>query len=109
MDLKAVKRRRRRLILIFAAMGFLVAAVIWGLSKLTDSAPPNPKLFPLWLVLTLLCPPSLLTFPLIDVEPSSPDFNTTWLVIALLNAGLYTLIAMIVGWLRWAPDQKPEE
>lgn len=106
MDTVTVKRKRRRLTMILAAVGFLIAAVIWAYSELTDSSPPKPLNFPLWTAFMVLCPPSLLTIPLIDVEPGSMDFAITWFVVGLMNSVLYTVIGVIVGRFRWKPDSQ---
>jgi hypothetical protein len=91
--------------MILAAAGFLIAVIIWTYSKLADSSPPHFNL-PLWATFTVLCPPSLLSAPLIDIEPASSGFTTMWLVIGLLNSALYAVIGMLVGKFRWKPDNK---
>jgi hypothetical protein len=105
MDALMVKRKRRRLTTTLAVVGFLVAAVIWAYSKLTDSSPPHFNL-PLWTAFIVLCPPSLLSAPLIDVEPASSGFTMMWLVIGLLNSALYAVVGMVVGKLRWKADNE---
>jgi hypothetical protein len=37
----------------------------------------------------ILCPPCLLTIPLIDVETGTSGFYIVWTVVAILNAALY--------------------
>lgn len=91
-----------------AVLGFLVTSVIWAYSELTDSSPPRPFNLPLWTAFVVLCPPSLLTAPLIDVEPGSTDFTIAWLVIGLLNSTLYGVIGVIVGRFRWKLDGEPD-
>jgi hypothetical protein len=54
----------------------------------------------------ILCPPSVLSISLIDVEPGSSDFAIMWLVIGLVNSGLCVVIGMIVGRFRWKPDSQ---
>ena len=105
MDASTVGRKRRRLILFLATTGFLVAAVLWAHSELTDSSPPKPLNVHLWTAFMILCPPSILSIPLIDVEPGSTDFAILWSVIGLVNSGLYAVIGMIVGRFRWKPDR----
>ena len=83
-----------------------MAAVIWAYSELTDSSPPKPFNSTLWTAFMILCPPSVLSIPLIDVEPGSSDFATMWLVIGLVNSGLYAVIGKIVGRFRWKPDSQ---
>jgi hypothetical protein len=103
MDTATLKRKRRSLTVVLAVVGFAMAAVIWGYSELTASSTP-PFNLPLWGAFILLCPPSLLTIPLIDVEPGSIDFTITWLMIGLLNSTLYGAIGIMIGRFRWKPD-----
>ena len=106
MDVSTVRRKRRRLTIALAAMGFVMAAVIWAYSELTDSSPPKPFNSTLWTAFMILCPPSVLSIPLIDVEPGSSDFAIMWSVIGLVNSGLYAVIGMIVGRFRWKPGNE---
>jgi|SRR5882724_3081605 len=101
MDVATAKRNRRRLTIALAVTGLAIAAAIGAYSQLTDSSPPKPLSARLWTTFMILCPPSFLSVPLIDVEPGSVDFAIMWFVIALLNAGLYAAIGTIVGRLRW--------
>lgn len=100
----AFQRKRRRLIWILAVFGFLIATVAWGYSELSDSSPPRPLNVPVWIAFTVLCPPSLLSVPLIDVEPGSSGFTLMWFIIGLLNCGLYAVIGSVVGKFRWKSD-----
>jgi hypothetical protein len=104
MDVSTVRRKRRRLTIALAVMGFVIAAVIWAYSELTDSSPPKPFNSTLWTAFMILCPTSVLSIPLIDIEPGSVDFAIMWSVIGLLNSGLYAVVAMIIGRFRWKPD-----
>ena len=106
MDAATVRRKRRQLTIGFAAIGFVITAVIWAYSELTDSSSPRPLNFPLWTAFVILCPPSLLSAPLIDVEPGSTGFTTLWLVIGFVNSVLYAVIGMVVGRFRWKPDNQ---
>ena len=65
MDTQPVKRKRRRLTISIALVGFLITAVIWAYSELGDSSDAQFN-FTLWSTFMALCPPSLLTVPLID-------------------------------------------
>ena len=107
MDTAAVKRKRRRLIISFAVLGFVIAAVIWAYAELTDSSPPRPFNLPLWTAFMILCPPSFLTVLLIDVEPGSMDFAIIWAILGLMNSGLYAAIGAVVGRLRWKASEHP--
>jgi hypothetical protein len=98
-----IKQKRRRLTIVLAAVGFAITAVIWAYSELTASSTPPFNLL-LSGVFIIACPPSLLTVPLIDVEPGSIDFAITWLIIGLLNSGLYAVIGIMIGKFRWKPE-----
>jgi hypothetical protein len=104
MDTVIVKRKRRRLTIGLAVLGFVIAAIIWAYSELTDSPPPRPFNLPLWSAFMILCPPSFLTIPLIDVEPGSTDFAIMWLMLGLVNSALYAVIGTVVGRFRWKAD-----
>lgn len=77
----------------FAAVGFGIAALFVFLQVLMDPLPPGNSLS-LWVTGTfmILCPPSWLTIPLIDVETGTSGFYGMWVVLALLNAGLYAVV-----------------
>jgi hypothetical protein len=53
----------------------------------------------------ILCPPVLLTFPLLDVEIGTGGFYVLWMVVALLNAGLYAVIGGAYVGLRKKTDR----
>ena len=77
----------------FAACGFGIAVVFVLLQVLMDSLPQGSTLSNLVFGIgMILCPPSFLMIPLIDVETGTGGFYTTWVVLALLNAGLYAAI-----------------
>lgn len=101
MDVSTARRARRRLTIALAVMGFVMAAAIWAYSELTDSSPPKPFNSTLWTAFMILCPPSVLSIPIIDVEPGSSDFAIMWSVIGLANSGFYGLVGMVFGRLRW--------
>jgi hypothetical protein len=101
MDLSTARRKRRQLTIAFAALGFVIAAAIGAYSQLTDSSPPRPLNVPLWTTFMILCPSSLLSVPMIDVEPGSVDFVIMWFVIGLVNSSLYAVVGMVLGRLRW--------
>jgi hypothetical protein len=105
MDNATLKHRRRKLTVVLAALGFAMAAIIWAYSELTASS-SRPFNLPLWGIFIAVCPPSLLTIPLIDVEPGSMDFAITWLIVGLLNSALYSVIGIMIGRFRWRPDNQ---
>jgi hypothetical protein len=86
-----------RTILLFAVVGFGISAacVLWQV--LTDSSPPHPDVLIL-MIFILLCPPSLLTAPLIDVDIGTPGFYQMWVIVGIANAALYAIVgALYVG------------
>jgi len=99
------KRKRRNLICALATLGFVVAAVGWAYANLTDSSPPRLN-FTVWAVFIFLCPPSLLSVPLIDVEPGTRDFAMVWLVIGGVNAALYAMIGWVAGKIIWKAESQ---
>ncbi len=87
-----------RAILRFAVVGLVVTAGSVAYQVLRDSSPPPPPNIPLLLTFMVLCPPSFLTIPLMDVEIGSEGFYPLWSVVALMNAVLYAIIgAAYVG------------
>jgi hypothetical protein len=86
----------RNLALIFAGLGFLIALSIWAYSVFTAQS-TGPVNLRLWGVLIALCPTSLLSVPLIDIEPGTLDFAVMWLVIGLANSALYGAVGLLVG------------
>jgi hypothetical protein len=87
-----------RTILGFAAVGFGVTAVFVAYQVLTDASPPPPPNMPVLTMFIILCPSSLLTIPLIDIEIGSEGFYPLWTVVALINTALYAVIgAAYVG------------
>ena len=99
-ELTTAGQRRRRLIVFLAPVGLLVAAFGGIYAQLTDAARPHFDLA-VWVVLMILCPPSLVFVPLIDVEPGTFGFAVTWLAIAVMNSALYALIGLGIGRLVW--------
>jgi hypothetical protein len=80
-----------RTILRFAVLGLAIAAIFSGFSEM-DPAPGSFVALVLGVATLLLCPPSLLTFPLIDVDVGTGGFYVVLMVVALLNAALYAAI-----------------
>ena len=99
------KRKRRNLIWAVATLGFVVAAALWAYANLTDSSPPRFN-FLVWAVFIFLCPPSLLSVPLVDVEPGTRDFAVIWLVIGGVNSALYAMIEWVAGKFIWKADNQ---
>jgi hypothetical protein len=72
---------------------------------LMDLSPWSPLNNILSVVFMVLCPPVLLTFPLLDVEIGTGGFYVLWMVVALLNAGLYATIGGAYVGLRKKADR----
>ena len=81
-------------------------AVVWGLAGIGSTAAHvayqflthfAPFPLPALVVFVILCPMSLLSIAFIDVDPGTGAFYFFWAVIALLNSGLYALIAAAVA------------
>jgi hypothetical protein len=77
----------------FAAVGFGIAFPLVGLQMLGEPSPWPPLNNILSAIFIILCLPVLLTFPLLDVETTGV-FYVLWMVLALLNAGLYAVIGV---------------
>jgi hypothetical protein len=45
----------------------------------------------------VVCPPSLLSIPIIDAEIGTSGFYFVWSIIGLLNAALYAAIAAMIA------------
>jgi hypothetical protein len=104
METVVFKQKRRKLTLFLTLLGFATAAVIWGYAELTAYSPPHTNIV-LLCIFALLCPVSLLSAALIDIDPGTIDFRITWLVIGILNSLLYGVVAYVVGWFLWKPER----
>jgi len=83
----------RSTILRFAVIGFGIAVVFVTFRMLIGPLSPwSPLSDILSAILVILCPPVLLTFPLLDVKIGNAGFYLLWMVVALLNAALYAVI-----------------
>ena len=84
----------RRLAYRLALVGFVFAAILFAYLEMTDYRPFEPALITVSFV---LCPASVLSVGFLDIEPHSPLAILAWLLIALLNGGLYGLIGYAIG------------
>jgi hypothetical protein len=90
----------RRTIFGFAAVG-LGIFVVWILYQmLAVPSPWSPLNNLLSVIYMILCPPVLLTFPLMDIEIGNGGTYAIWTVVALLNAALYAAIGSAYVGLR---------
>jgi hypothetical protein len=79
-----------------AMFGFVITAVFVSYQLLTDSQSAIHRESLHMLLFIVFCPPSLLSVA-IDTEFGSNSFYLLWTVIALLNAGLYATVRLIVS------------
>lgn len=75
--------------------GLAITAVFVSYQLLTDMQSPISRNSALMGVLILLCPPSLLSIAF-DTEVGTSSFYTLWTVIALLNAGVYATVRVLL-------------
>jgi len=81
----------------FALCGVAIAAAIYTHDMFHDFTKPARAVDDaLWIAEIVLCPPSLLSALCIDCEIGTSAGLQIWLVIGLLNGGLYWLLAAFV-------------
>jgi hypothetical protein len=97
--MRAIRRRH----FTAAMFGFAITAIFVSYQLLTDPQSPIHRDSSLMVVFIVLCPPSLLSVA-IDTEAGTNNFYFLWIVVALLNAGLYTVIRMLVSRRLQHPD-----
>ena len=90
----------RNTILRFAVVGFGIAVVFVGFQMLMNPSPWSPLNSILSVIFMILCPPVLLTFPLLDVKVGTGGLYFLWTLVALLNAALYAAIGAAYARLR---------
>src|SRR5713226_6249085 len=98
--------RGKRFAIRFAIFGMAITSVFFAYLELSD---PNNRSETLEWVLSVLCPPSVLSLFLVDVflDQHSANGFVGWFMIGLLNSGLYAAVGMIVGRHLWKADQSP--
>lgn len=102
-------RSRNWAVLVFGVLGLAIAGCIASYCVLTDSSASHRLNFALWTAFVIICPPALLSIPLIDIETGSSAFAMMWLVIGLLNGCLYSGIAMLFSRLLRKRKSQAEE
>ena len=80
-----------------AAFGFTITAAFVSYQLLSDPQFLIGRNSGLMLAFVILCPPSLLSIPLIDVEVGTNSFYILWIVIGMLNAALYAGIRVLLS------------
>jgi len=83
--------------------GFAITAIFVSYQLLTDSQSPIQRDSAFMLIFVVLCPPSLLSMAF-DPEVGTNGFYALWTVIALMNAGLYATIRVLVSRRLQRPD-----
>jgi hypothetical protein len=80
-----------------AVLGFAITAAFVSYQLVTD---PQSLIGrnPLYMVVfVILCPPSLLSLPFLDVEAGSNGFYILWAIIGLLNGALYASVRAFIS------------
>ena len=96
--------RGKRFAIRFAIFGMAITAVFFAYLELTD---PYNRSETLEWVLSVLCPPSVLSLFLVDVflDQHSAMGAIGWFIIGLFNTGLYAAVGRIVGKYLWRSDR----
>jgi EamA domain-containing membrane protein RarD len=102
MNRAIVIRRRSQLTMRLALLG-LVVAVAFGIYLGIHPEVKNSAAFRVGVASLILCPGSLLFAFFIDAQPWTNGFFFMWLIIGLVNFGLYGAIGAIIGRLPWTP------
>ena len=85
----------------FAALGLAIAAALFAYLEITNYSTLNRALL---VAAITLCPPSLLSILIMDVEPHTGDMAVIWSVIALMNGALYAVVGAGLGRYLWKSD-----
>ena len=91
--------KQSRLIWSFAFLGLLVAVLIFVFVYFVGEIEGN-----LYTGFAILCPSSLLGIPFSGFMKDKHGFYAVWSIIALANAGLYSIVGATVAGLLWRPD-----
>jgi hypothetical protein len=95
--------RGARFAIRFAVLGMAITAVF--LAYILLAGPANRSETLDW-VLSVLCPPSVLSLLFFDLflDKTATAF-VGWLIIGLLNSGLYALVGVVVSRYFWKSGQ----
>lgn len=87
-----------------AILGFVITALFVFYQLTIDfRVPPSRSTFFVIGFFTVLCPPALLSIPIIDAEIGTSGFYVLWAFIAIVNSALYSAIATAIAKLRRNP------
>lgn len=107
MNRPTVVRKRRRLALLTALLGLVVAV---SFAAYFETDPTGRPALTAGAMALLFCPGSLLFVTFIDAEPQTSAFLLVWLVVGLINVGLYGVIGAIAGKFLWNwTDDSPQD
>ena len=85
-------------------LGFSITALFVVYQLVTSSAGDAARDSAMMIFFVVLCPPSLLLGPTIDPEVGSRAFYFLWIVIGILNAGLYAAVTALISRLKKSAD-----
>jgi len=89
--------KNNKVVAYLALAGFLITAVLYLCWSLHDyTKPPTTFWVAVGLASFVLCPPSLLSILCIDCEAGTASGLPMYLLIAIMNAGLYSAIGFFV-------------
>jgi hypothetical protein len=96
------KRKRWQVIVGFALLGMLAAAVVYAYSAFRDyTKPENAFHAVLDIGSVVLCPPTLFFAGCIDCEAVGWSGFVMYSIIGVMNAALYAVVGTIIsGWRR---------
>ncbi|SRR5579862_3557395 len=80
-----------------AVLGFSITAAFVSYQLLTDPQSALARSSSIMIAFVVLCPPSILSIPLIDVEVGTSGFYILWTVIGALNATLYATLRILIS------------
>jgi hypothetical protein len=81
----------------FGLLGLAIAFFFVVYQLGSDQWLPSPLNVSLMVLFMVLCPPSLLSIPIIDAEVGTSFFYVIWSIIGVLNAVLYMAIAAMTA------------
>ena len=85
-------KAKRRIVLGFALAGFGVAWLLFAHIEATNYVP-----MPHAWAAVVLCPASLILVVLFDLNPHSAEMTAAWVLIAVLNAGIYAIVGSLIS------------
>jgi hypothetical protein len=94
--------RGERFAILFAIFGTAITAAFFAYLEFLD--PYNRSEILQW-VLFVLCPLSVLSIFLLDVDKHSAMGFIGWFIIGVFNSGLYAAVGMVVGRYLWRSDR----